>query len=71
MQRVRVRVRVRVLVRVGGGPSSPNPKRLGEQVESVLGKAKSALVVGGGLTGIELAAELAEYLGDAHPNPKP
>ena len=38
-------------------------KRLGEQVESVLGKAKSALVVGGGLTGIELAAELAEYLG--------
>jgi NADH dehydrogenase FAD-containing subunit len=28
-------------------------------------------VVGGGLTGIELAAELAEYLGDAHPNPKP
>ena len=29
----------------------------------MLGKAKSALVVGGGLTGIELAAELAEYLG--------
>jgi hypothetical protein len=38
-------------------------KRLGEQVEGVLGKAKSALVVGGGLTGIELAAELAESLG--------
>ena len=29
----------------------------------MLGKAKSALVVGGGLTGIELAAELAESLG--------
>ena len=39
-------------------PPPPHP-----QVEGVLGKAKSALVVGGGLTGIELAAELAESLG--------
>merc|ERR1740124_128592 len=38
-------------------------QRLGEQVEGVLGKAKTALVVGGGLTGIELAAELVESLG--------
>ena len=41
-------------------PLTPTPH---PQVEGVLGKAKSALVVGGGLTGIELAAELAESLG--------
>ena len=38
-------------------------RRLGQQVEAVLGNASTALVVGGGLTGVELAAELAEQLG--------
>ena len=38
-------------------------RRLREQVDAVMGKASSALVVGGGLTGVELAAELAERLG--------
>ena len=33
------------------------------QVSSVMANARSALVVGGGLTGTELAAELAEALG--------
>ena len=39
-------------------------RRLKEQVRSVMENAKSALVVGGGLTGVELAAELVESLGD-------
>ena len=38
-------------------------RRLGEQVAAVMENARSALVVGGGLTGVELAAELAETLG--------
>ena len=38
-------------------------RRLGEQVAAVMDGARSALVVGGGLTGVELAAELAEALG--------
>ena len=37
--------------------------RLEEQVSAVMANATSALVVGGGLTGVELAAELAERLG--------
>lgn len=35
-------------------------QRLVEQVGSVMGRASSVLVVGGGLTGVELAAECAE-----------
>ena len=38
-------------------------RRLREQVSAVMANATSALVVGGGLTGVELAAELAERLG--------
>ena len=38
-------------------------RRLEEQVASVMDEATSALVVGGGLTGVEMAAELAEKLG--------
>ena len=38
-------------------------RRLEGQVSAVMDNAKSALVVGGGLTGVELAAELAEKLG--------
>lgn len=38
-------------------------RRLREQVAAVMDNATSALVVGGGLTGVELAAELAEKLG--------
>ena len=38
-------------------------QRLGTQVAEVMDNATSALVVGGGLTGVELAAELAEKWG--------
>ena len=38
-------------------------QRLGAQVAAVMDNATSALVVGGGLTGVELAAELAEKMG--------
>ena len=38
-------------------------QRLNEQVNAVMENATSALVVGGGLTGVELAAELAERMG--------
>ena len=38
-------------------------RRLDEQVAAVMENATSALVIGGGLTGVELAAELAETLG--------
>ena len=37
--------------------------RLNAQVDSLMGNASTALVVGGGLSGVELAAELAEKLG--------
>ena len=37
--------------------------RLKEQVNAVMANASSALVVGGGLTGVELAAELGERMG--------
>ena len=37
--------------------------RLTKQVRAVMDDCRSALVVGGGLTGVELAAELAERLG--------
>ena len=45
------------------GSITARRRRLRQQVSSVLGNASSALVVGGGLTGVELAAELAEHLG--------
>ena len=38
-------------------------RRLEQQVSAVMANASSALVIGGGLTGVELAAELAEHLG--------
>jgi len=36
-------------------------QRLNEQVAAVMRNSSSALIVGGGLTGVELAAECAEY----------
>lgn len=45
------------------GTIAARRRRLKEQVNAVMGNASSALVVGGGLTGVELAAELAERLG--------
>lgn len=38
-------------------------RRLQQQVDSVMTNATSALVVGGGLTGVEMAAELGERMG--------
>ena len=52
--------------RTADGSIRSRRRRLEAQVQSVLGNASTALVVGGGLTGVELAAELAERLGGDH-----
>ena len=52
--------------RTADGSIRSRRRRLEAQVQSVLGNASTALVVGGGLTGVELAAELAERLGGSN-----